>query len=395
VSMYDDLDPQFMSSPGAALPIVAARVWEIRKRRMVVVGSVCGAILIVMFGSVAFGGGGKSDRLTVAREVTTTTDDSSTSDLPLVTAPTTTATSTTTTTAPASTTSTLPIAPDTTATSPKTTTTVATPAHLAVSFDRDRLVIQSGTRETITYTVTNDGGRRGEFEVDNPKCVLGEPVWPDEFRVDPDPFPWPSPATRGVDCQSLHAVFLDSGGSYTRSMKVVAGAYDVSGHLVPAPPGHASVQVGHWVEEDMLHSFQLSVTITPPATPPLTIDHPSEVTTASGAQNYVDFTITNNLAFPVKFVDQGPCSPDGDTLCKATTPDGTFTGDLRVPPYATAVKPLYLTTFTLQAHESMMVRAAVHGTTNLWDSGTGNSDLPPGGYSFDWDGEKIKFTVTP
>jgi hypothetical protein len=65
--MYDDLDPQFMSSPGAALPIVAARVWEIRKRRMVVVGSVCGAILIVMFGSVAFGGGGKPDRLTGAR----------------------------------------------------------------------------------------------------------------------------------------------------------------------------------------------------------------------------------------------------------------------------------------------------------------------------------------
>ena len=41
------------------------------------------------------------------------------------------------------------------------------------------------------------------------------------------------------------------------------------------------------------------------------------------------------------------------------------------------------------------MRAAVHGTTNLWDSGTGNSDLPPGVYYFDWDGEKVKFTVTP
>jgi hypothetical protein len=138
----------------------------------------------------------------------------------------------------------------------------------------------------------------------------------------------------------------------------------------------------------------LPVTITPPASPPLTITHPSEVTTASGAQNLVDFTITNNLPFPVVYIDQGPCSRDVDTPCRATTSDGSVTGDLRDPPYATAVQPLYFTTFRLQAHETRTAHAEVHGTTNLEAPGPNSPDMPPGVYYFDWDGEKVKFTVT-
>ena len=41
--MFDDLDPDFLSSPGPALPLVAARVHAIRKRRWVVVSSAVGA----------------------------------------------------------------------------------------------------------------------------------------------------------------------------------------------------------------------------------------------------------------------------------------------------------------------------------------------------------------
>ena len=75
-----------------------------------------------------------------------------------------------------------------------------------------------------------------------------------------------------------------------------------------------------------------------------------------------DYVSGDNLAFPIKFADQGPCSPDGDAQCKATTPDGKFTGDLRDPPYATAVKPLYLTTFALEANvEPSRVVQAVLG----------------------------------
>ncbi|MDQ1511396.1 MAG: hypothetical protein QOG50_3240, partial [Actinomycetota bacterium] len=45
--MFDDLDPDFLPSPGAALPLVAARVAAVRKRRTLVVSGGVGAILLV------------------------------------------------------------------------------------------------------------------------------------------------------------------------------------------------------------------------------------------------------------------------------------------------------------------------------------------------------------
>jgi hypothetical protein len=67
---------------------------------------------------------------------------------------------------------------------------------------------------------------------------------------------------------------------------------------------------------------------------------------------------------------------------------------VRSPPYDTAVKPLYLTRFLLGANETRMAHAQVNGTAGLSNAATGPA-LPPGVYYFDWDGEKVQFTVTP
>src|SRR4029077_3575981 len=72
VSMFDDLDPDFLPSPGAALPLVAARVGAVRKRRTVVVSGAVGAILLAWAVSTAFNGNGNAPaRLTVTRRTTT------------------------------------------------------------------------------------------------------------------------------------------------------------------------------------------------------------------------------------------------------------------------------------------------------------------------------------
>jgi hypothetical protein len=383
--MFDDLDPDFLSSPGPALPIVAARVYAIRKRRWIVVSSAVGAIAVFILGSMAFGGGGKNpDRLTVSRRVTTTTEASSNILKPLVTVST---SSTSTTVAATSTTATVPIA--TTTTSPKTTTTAPKPAHLTVAFDRNHLVIQSGKSVKIPLTITNDGGKSAPFGY-QADC---EPyfVWPADQSTT-HPIAWPAASGAG-GCPMLRAVEVGAHKAVRISVTVEAGLLarlNNQINFVPAPPGDGSILVRN---SQGSGQARLPVTITPPDTLPLTIDHPSEVTTASGAQHFVDFTITNNLPFAVTFVEQGPCSEDVGTPCVATTSDGSATGDLRNPPYATAVRPLYLTTFTLQAHETRIAHAAVHGTTNLGAPGPDNS-LPPGVYSFDWDGEKVTFTVT-
>lgn len=394
MGMFDDLDPDFISSPGPALPIVAARVHAVRKRRAIVVASACGAAVVVLLGSVAFGGGAKNpDRLTVAREVTTTTDDSSsTTDIPLVTAP----SSSTSTTIPATTTTaTLPIAADTATTSPETTTTQS-PAHITFAFDRDRLVIQSGTTATFSFTLTNDGDGPGDFGV--PTCP-NRSLWPYQLTNDRDfdplwwqPVPWPEPANLAVYCASLDIIHVAPHSSQTVDVHVGGGYYDQRMNLVPAPPGQTAYVVDNGMGPGTYH---LPVTITPPATPPLTVDHPSEVTTASNAQHWLDFTITNHLPFPVRYTDQGPCSLDTGVPCYATSPNHVIDMDMRLPPYDTAVRPLYLSRFLLGAHEVKTAHAQVHGTTSLEDIFLGSPAMPPGVYHFDWDGEKVKFTVTP
>src|SRR4051812_25471426 len=208
MGMFDDLDPDFMSSPGAALPLVAARVQAVRRRHQVIAASVVGAVVIAVLGSMALGSGGKPDRLTVAKKVTTTTENRSTSGAPLITAPTT-AASTSTTVAATSTTATLPAV--VTSTTEQTTTTVPRPAHLVVTFDRDRLVIKSGTSMTIKATITNDGGERGRFTYDAPECNPLT-VWPDaESFV--QPIAWPVPAVRRFGCKAGRSISVAPGES--------------------------------------------------------------------------------------------------------------------------------------------------------------------------------------
>jgi hypothetical protein len=171
---------------------------------------------------------------------------------------------------------------------------------------------------------------------------------------------------------------------------IVAGLHDRSNNVVPAPPGETSYLVQNGTTGG--GKAQLPVTITPPATPPLTITHPSEATTASGVQNEVDFTITNNLPFPVVFVDQGPCAHGGEAACARTFPHSAR--DLRLAPYDNADVPLWTTRFVLGAHETRMATASVNGVANLGGNSSSSPALPPGGYHFDWDGEKVAFTVT-
>ena len=389
MSMYDDLDSDFSPSPGAALPIVAARVRAIRVRRLITVSALFGTIAVVVLTSMAFGSGGdRADRVTVATDLTTTTESSPSTTETLSTEPTTTEPTTTEPTTTLPETTTVFVAPDTTPAPTESTTTVLKPAHLTVSFDRDRLVIQSGTREAIEYTVTNDGDESAPFAYPPARCVPDISVWPDD-QSRSQPVLWPLPVQLHQYCLPLESVTVPAHGSQTLRVTIAAGLRDDSpNNLVPAPPGETSFFVRNYEGGG---EGRLPVTITPPATPPLTVSHPSSVTTASGAQHFVNFTITNHLAFPVRFVEQGPCALDGDAPCRAI-PGSIILGD--IPPPGITERPLYFTSFILDANETRTVRAEVDGTTTL-RSTAGSADLPPGFYHFLWDGEVVKFTVTP
>jgi hypothetical protein len=256
-----------------------------------------------------------------------------------------------------------------------------------VTFDRARLVIQSGTSQTIVYTVTNRGGTRGQFGF-LPDCVHQSVGAADQSSS--HPVAWPAPVDLSPICTSIGIAQVGPHDSRALRVTVAAGLIDGSGNLVPSPPGPASFPVKNLGSGG--GGAQLPVTITPPATPPLTIDHPSQVTTASGAQNEVDFTITNNLPFPVAFVDQGPCAHGGEAACARTFPHSAR--DLRLAPYDNADVPLWTTRFVLGAHETRMATASVNGVANLGGNSSSSPALPPGGYHFDWDGEKVAFTVT-
>jgi hypothetical protein len=392
MGMFDDLDPDFMSSPGAALPLVAARVQAVRRRHQVIAASVVGTGLIVLLGSMALGSNGKPDRLTVSKKVTTTTKHTASSGAPLITAPTT-AASTSTTVAATSTTATLPAI--VTSTSRPTTTTAPRPAHLVVSFDRNRLVIKSGTSMTIEAMITNDGGQSGQFGY-IPTCAPYS-VWPDDQSF-AHPIAWPVPSSFAPKCLAGAAtVTIRPGSSAKVPVKIdthvlVEEADHSFGGLVPVPPGDDTLVVSNQVGDRRAHG-QLPVTITPPDSLPLTLTIPSELTTASGAQHGVDFTITNNLPFTVTYFDQGPCALGGEANCVETAPHSAR--DLRRPPFDKARVPLWRTRFVLGPHETRMATAAVDGVVDLDNSDSSGPDLPPDTYHFFWDGLKVKFTVTP
>jgi hypothetical protein len=383
--MYDDLDPEFIPSPGGALPTVAERVRALRIRRRVAILGACGAVVLAtVLGSVAFGSGGKgSHRLTVANQVTTTDGSPTTTAAPLSTeASSTTALPSTTIVAPVTTDTT----PSTTIVVPPPTepSTTVPPAHITVAFDRDQLVIKSGTTATISFTVSNDGDGPGDFAW--PACP-NDQLWPDNTSPTA-PLMWPIPVTPRAYCLAADEITISAHEARTFHQTLVAGQREEhTSDVIPAPPGDTSYNVGN---------ASLPVTITPPDAPPLTVVHPSEVTTASNAQHWVNFTIVNHLPFPVRYIDQGPCSTmDNATPCYATTPDNTVSMDMRLWPYATAVKPLYLTHYLLGTYETRTATAGVHGTVSLFDIDVGSPAIPPGIYHFDWDGQKVTFTVTP
>jgi hypothetical protein len=385
VSMYDDLDPPFVPAADDSLPAVAARAHRLRtRRRLAIAGTSAAVVVVAVLAGVAFASGGSSPhRLTVANSVTSTTHASTTF------APSTRITTparpkgTTSTKVPATTVP-VPVTVPTTVPSHKTTSTTVPAAHLTVSFASDRPTIQSGTSVTISYKVSNTGRGPGRF---TPSPCPESQLWPrGESRT--QPLLWPVPASPAVDiCNGqVRPITIAAHGSRTFRLKLVGGLVDGAGNLVPAPPGRTTVVVGN---------AELPVTIAAPASAPLTVVHPAAVTTASNAQHWVDWTVTNHLPFPVRYVDQGPCSQDIGIPCNATTPDGSITGDLRLPPYNTATKPLYLTHFLLGAGQTEAARAQVHGTTTLEDIDLGSPAMPPGVYYFDWDGQKVQFTVTP
>ncbi len=381
MSMFDDLDPDFLPSPGAALPMVAARVGAVRRRRAKVAGGAVGSVLLIILVTTAFRGGSKPpDRLTVSRKVTTTSG-SPTTVPTLVTIPTT-SSSTSTTVAATTTSSTIPPA-----TLPSTTTTVPR-AHITFTFDRSGISIKSGTTATFSFTLKNDGDAAGKFG--DATCPVDQ-VWPDR-RSREHPLLWPLPVNQRSFCGRTTTITVAAHSSHTIHRTVAAGLYDGdSDRLVPAPPGDTSYLVRNGLIAGA--TYRLPITITPPDSLPLTVDHPVDVTAASGGQNLVDFTITNNLPFQVRYVDQGPCSSDVGTPCDATTPDGKPSGDLRQPPYDKAVKPLYFTHYLLNAGEVRASRAQVNGTAGLADNSTAGA-LLPGIYHFDWDNKRVKFTVT-
>jgi len=381
VSMYDDLDPPYIPSTDTAFARVATRARRLRLRRRVALTGLSGAatVLVVVLASVAFaGGGGKPNRVTVGVDNTTTTRKASTT---LATPTPTVGAATSTTRKAAPTTTTVPVTVPVTR-PPKATTTTLPPAHIVVTLYPSQLVIQSGTTVTVSYIARNSGNGPGRLAV--PACPDNQ-LWPDDISRS-EPVLWPVPVSPAAFCTTLARTPIPAHQSRTFQLKLVAGLLDGgAGHLIPSPPGRTTFRIAN---------AKLAVAITAPNVTPLTVDHPATVTTASNAEHWVDFTITNHLPFPVRYVDQGPCSSDIGIPCEATTPDGSVTGDLRLPPYATAKQPLYVTHFLLGANETKTARAQVHGTTSLQDIDLGSPAMPPGLYAFDWDGQKVKFTVT-
>jgi hypothetical protein len=380
VSMYDDLDPPYIPSSDIALTHVAARVHRLRLRRRFefsALGSAA-AVLVAVLVPLAFGGS-TPHRVTVAVPNTTTTHRSSTTIAKRTR--TTASTSTSTTMKPVPTTVTVPVTTRATR-PPKVTTTTLPPGRIVVTLYPGQLVIPSGTTVTVSYVARNLGNGPGRLVV--PACPDNQ-LWPDTVSRT-QPVLWPVPVSPAALCAGTVRTTIQPHQWKTFQLKLVAGLLDGgAGHLVPSPPGRTSFGIAN---------ARMSVTITPPGVDPITVDHPAAVTTASNAQHWVDFTITNHLPFPVRYVDQGPCSSDIGIPCDATTPDGSVTGDMRLPPYASAKKPLYLTHFLLGANETKKARAQVHGTTTFEDIGLGSPAMPPGVYPFDWDGRKVKFTVT-
>ncbi len=368
MSMFDDLDPMFEPSAEAALENVATRVHALRLRRRVTIASAFGAFVVVTaLTSAAFASNGNrhSARVSITNEVTSTTETPTTEpDL----ASSTTVSTDTTTTVTTTTIGTVPVVAPTDSTPPPTDTTTTTvpPADLHFAFDQSRIVVQSGSTATVSYTVTNDGDGPGQF---------GEPACPfDEFWPPDAPRSWPAPVSERVYCAALTIVTIGPHESKTFHHTLVAGKYDGDGNnVVPAPAGETT-----YVVVGIGPSHTLPVTITAPAQVPFSSTFPSHVTVASGATHTETFTLTNRLAFPVSYRLEGPCmrlegSTTGCNIGTLMQLDRLWTNDVVVGANATV-------TLTME----------------LSATDPHNANLPPGTYQFHGPGGMpLTLTVTP
>jgi hypothetical protein len=222
---------------------------------------------------------------------------------------------------------------------------------------------------------------------DESNCPIDE-LWPDD-QSEQRPVLWPVPVERHQYCTWSTVVTLAPNTSHTFNVPIVAGLHEGdTGNVVPSPPGRTFYSARNLLSGDR---YELPVRITPPATPPITVDHPTAVTTQTNTQHWVNFTMTNHLPFAVYFTSLGPCGESA--TCYNMHPDDPH--DLRIPPYANGGAPLWATQYLLGANETRGDRAGFHATTDLDYIELGSPAMPPGVYYVFWDGDKVKFTVTP
>ncbi len=346
-----------------------------RVRRRAAIGSTVGAlVLVVALATAAFASNGKphATRVNVSDDATTTSVTPTTDDNSSTSAPTPTSIDTTTTLD-------TPTTPDTgsnggtptdgSAPLDTTTTTPPTPADLHYTLDSDQIIIQSGTTQTFSYSVTNTGDLPGEAEGDG--CE-NEEIWPRQT-----PPGWPAPPDAIVHCLSLTIVEIAPHSTQTVSRTVVAGRRITGNVLIPAPPGTNVFGLGQGGPD-------VPVTITAPADLPFATTFPSHVTVASGAAHSETFTLTNRLAAAVDYSFQGPCVRLGGSTTECAVND------------AGSPEQHWKNRIEVGANSTVTLTIDLSGTSDLMPPSAGNSALAPGTYHFEGPGGMpLTLTVTP
>ncbi len=246
---------------------------------------------------------------------------------------------------------------------------------------------------TISSTVTNDGGRKGELQLRTELCALHRVA---RRAILCAPNRMASPL---VGCAQIRGA-QDGRVPPGRSVKVpvpIATEVPTSGgsfigNYVPVPPGHDTLVIKNLQGQG---EGRLPVTITPPATLPLTIDHPSEVTTGSGQQHDVTSRSPTISRSRSTTSTRDPAS-HGVDVSRRLRPG--------IPGLATRLAPPAV--YDTRANRSGAPRYALGANgTNVTSalsmaSPISTTAVPaarlclPGVYHFVWDGERSNSTIT-